>query len=229
VLNVVLAATAVGTVAYALREFENIGEARDPELRGEKMRLIGAAVSAAAVLLWPVVWDTLVGYAVVTHHPLTLFGFLWPTVMNLLNLSHIASAQSNRVQNVYNSGTITSNVNTLVGTAFAVGGLLFSQGDPTIAKATSPLIMYALLLLIAFIVPIPNLNPNEYLGFLAAAAQRAFFNYAMGFIICGISINISGRSGQGLAAALRRLCSEAATASASGADGGRDRGATRGA
>lgn len=207
--NLALLGTTIIIGIYAIREFNLIMSDSDPEIKREKMRLIGATVSTVGILLWPVVWDTLIGYSIITHHPLTLFGFLWPMVMNMLDLT-AAATSSNAVdaEKVYGIGEITSDSNTLVGIAFAIGSFLSSQTNAKLVNATIPLLMYALLLLIAFIVPTPSLDPNDYTGFAVGTIQRTFFNYAMGFVITGISINVSGQSGRGLQRALTEICLE---------------------
>ncbi|AVK75814.1 hypothetical protein pneo_cds_207 [Pandoravirus neocaledonia] len=205
--NTALIATAVGATIYAGKSFDDITADDDPAIRREKMRLLGAAVSTVGVLVWPVLWDALAGYAIVAHHPLTLFGFAWPILMSMLDLSYLAANKNSlQAQRVFGLGEISSDANTLVGVAFAVGSLLVSQGNTRLADATIPLLMYALLLLIAFIVPIPTLDPDDYSGFATGAIQRTFFNYAMGFVIAGISTNIAGQTGRGLQSALQRLC-----------------------
>lgn len=205
--NTALVVAAVGVVIYAGKSFDAIPEEGDPAIRREKMRLLGSAVSTVGVLAWPVIWDALAGYAIVAHHPLTLFGFAWPIVMSMLDLSYLAANKnSTQAQRVFGLGSVSNDANTLVGVAFAVSSLLVSQGDRGLANATIPLLMYALLLLIAFIVPIPSLDPDDYSGFVTGAVQRTFFNYAMGFVIAGISTNIAGQSGRGLQTALQRLC-----------------------
>lgn len=207
--NAALVATALGVTIYAGKSFDDIADDDDPAIRREKMRLLGAGVSTVGVLLWPVLWDALAGYAIVAHHPLTLFGFAWPILMSMLDLSYLAANKNSlQAQRVFGLGEISSDANTLVGVAFAVGSLLVSQGNTRLADATIPLLMYALLLLIAFIVPIPTLDPDDYSGFATGAIQRTFFNYAMGFVIAGISTNIAGQTGRGLQSALQRLCLE---------------------
>lgn len=205
--NLVLVGTAIVVVSYAIKEFNDIPGDSDPEIKREKMRLIGATVSTLGILLWPVVWDSLIGYSIITHHPLTLFGFLWPMIMNMLDLS-AAATSSNAVdaEQVYGIGEISQDSNTLVGIAFAIGSFLSSQTNAKLVNATIPLLMYALLLLIAFIVPTPSLDPNDYSGFAVGTIQRTFFNYAMGFVITGITINVSGQSGRGLQRALTEIC-----------------------
>lgn len=205
--NTALIAAAVGVTIYAGKSFDDIRGDDDPAIRREKMRLLGAGVSTVGVLLWPVLWDALAGYAIVAHHPLTLFGFAWPIIMSMLDLSYLAADKNSvQAQRVFGLGEVSSDANTLVGVAFAVGSLLVSQGNTRLADATIPLLMYALLLLIAFIVPIPTLDPDDYSGFATGAIQRTFFNYAMGFVIAGISTNIAGQTGRGLQSALQRLC-----------------------
>jgi hypothetical protein len=209
VFNLLLIGTTVAILIYAIQQFNSISGDSDPEVTREKMRLIGATVSATGILAWPVIFDTLIGYSVITHHPLLLFGFLWPMVMNMIDLSSASSSNSAvDSEQVYGIGEIAADSNTLVGIAFAVGSFLSSQTNSKLVNATIPLLMYALLLLIAFIVPTPSLDPNSYSGFTIGTLQRTFFNYAMGFVIMGISINVLGTNENSLQKALTQLCLE---------------------
>lgn len=206
--DVTLVATAVALTAYSIYEFRDIRGDSNPEVMNEKMKILGSTVSLIGVLLWPVVWNYLVGYSVIVHRPLTLFGFLWPMVINILDLISINGRDSSETKKVFGMGSITADANTLVGVAFAIGSLLSSQSDTKLANATIPLIMYSLLLMIAFIVPTPSLDPNSYEGFTTGGIQRVFFNYAMGLVITGISINVSTGTGRGLQKVIRTICSE---------------------
>jgi hypothetical protein len=205
-LDFAIGATVAAVVVHAAKTFDDITGDADPDVKREKMRIIASGVSAAGILLWPVIWDTVAGYSLLVHHPLTIFGFLWPMVMAMIDLGYSSSARSAvAAERVFGIGQLSSDANTLVGVAFAVGSLLASQSN-AVADATVPLLMYALILLIAFIIPTPSLDPNDYAGFLAGAVQRMFFNYAMGFVITGVTLNISGTSDTGLNNALRRIC-----------------------
>jgi hypothetical protein len=207
-VRVVLISAAVIATLYAIKEFDSIVDDADPEVKREKMRIISSSVTAVGAFLWPVLWDILAGMSVVSHHPLTMFGFLWPMVVGLLDLTYVRSAKNAvQAEKVFGIGELSTDANTLVGVAFAVGSLLSSQST-AVADATVPLLMYALLLLIAFIVPTPSLDPNDYSGFLAGTVQRMFFNYAMGFVVAGISLNISQQGNKGLQTALRKVCIE---------------------
>lgn len=217
VFNYVLGAVALVAVVGATSEFLSIEDFDDPEIKREKMRIIGSTVSLVGALLWPALWDRLAGYAVVVHHPLTIFAFLWPLVVAGVDLVYSASARNPAEQaRIFGLTELSTDANTLIGVAFAVGSLLASQANRQLADATVPLLMYALLFLIAFIVPTPTLNPNDYSGFAVGAIQRTSFNYALGLVIAGISINVSAQSGHSVQSALRNMCLESQTVGPSG-------------
>lgn len=207
-LNLVLLSVVVIVSVYAAKQLNDIPETGDPEVKREKMRIIGATISTVGIFIWPVLWDMLIGYSIVVHRPLTIFGFLWPIIIGIIDLNASSSPRNVQAQRVFGFGQLTTNANTLIGTIFAFGSLLVSQSNSKLADATIPLLMYALLLLIAFIVPIPNINPNDYSGFSVNAAQSVFFSYAMGFIIAGITVNISGQSGKALQQLTQESCLE---------------------
>jgi hypothetical protein len=213
----VLGATALGVLVTAARQFSLVPGDSDPEVKREKMRIIGATVSLIGALLWPVLWNQLAGFAVVVHHPLTLFAFLWPMIVSGIDLIYSTTARNPAEQaRIFGLAELSTDANTLIGVAFAVGSLLASQANRRLADATVPLLMYSLLFLIAFIVPTPTLDPNDYSGFAAGAIQRTFFNYAMGLVIAGIAVNISAQSDHGLQSALRGFCLQKQTVGPAG-------------
>jgi hypothetical protein len=208
-LNMTLAGVGLIIGIYSVRELSNISGDEDPEIKREKMRILGASVSTIGILLWPVAWDLLVGYTLISYQPLILFGFAWPMVMSLLDLVYSSNAKTaSQAKQVFGIGEITSDANTLVGIAFAVGSLLGSQGNKQLSTATIPLLLIALFLLIAFIVPTPSLDPNDYSGYTVGAIQRTFFNYAMGMVVTGITINLSSQNKRNLQRSFDSFCAE---------------------
>jgi hypothetical protein len=206
-MNAVLAGVCAAIGISTMMQLGAIEDDQDPSTRREKMRLIGASVTMMGVAAWPVAWDALVGYSIMSHHPLTIFGFVWPIAISLIDLNYASSAQNAvQAEKVFGIGEISSDAATLVGVAFAIGSLLTSQGNKPLADATVPLLMYALMLLIAFIVPTPSLDPNDYPGFAVGAAQRLLFNMAMGLVITAMGVNLTAQKGSGLRSALKRIC-----------------------
>lgn len=178
-----------------------------PEVRKEQLRMLSVGITSSFSAAWPIVWQHLVGWDVLAHNPVTLFGFLWPLVMSMIDVSYTShSASTIDPSRFYGlNGQVTADANTLLGVSFAVGSLLISQVRSGISEATIPLLMYALLLLIAFIVPTPSLDPQGFAGFAVATVQRNFFNWAMGFVITGISVNLSEHGHKGMK---RALCND---------------------
>lgn len=178
-----------------------------PEVRKEQLRMLSVGITTSFSAAWPIVWQHLVGWDVLAHNPVTLFGFLWPLVMSMIDVSYTSHSSSTIDPSRFYglNGQVTADANTLLGVSFAVGSLLISQVRSGISEATIPLLMYALLLLIAFIVPTPSLDPQGFAGFAVATTQRNFFNWAMGFVITGISVNLSEHGHKGMK---RALCND---------------------
>ena len=179
----------------------------DPELKREKLRLIGAGVATVGVLVWPLVWEGLLGFSVVPHNPIVLFAFLWPAVVGLIDVAQTASAaDSVAAGRIFALQQLGSDASIILGTAFAVGSLLISQRSLGMAAAVVPILMTSLLLLIAFIVPTPPLDPGSYTGFAVGTAQRSVFNAAAGLVIAAISLNLSRHGGSTIEQGLRAMC-----------------------
>lgn len=210
IFELLLAGLMIGVVGMSIRAFKQLDAlGKDPELKKEKCRLISVTSSAVGLLLWPLLWDYLVGFAVVIHNPLVLLGFVWPIVMEIMDISFATSnAKSLKMERIFGVNQMQADSTTLLAITFAIGSLLFSQARSRLAEATVPLLLYALLILLVFLMPTPSLDPNELTGFAFGSMQRSFYHYSLGLVIAGITVNISGQGKSGLQRALEKLCQE---------------------
>lgn len=199
VLNWLLLLCASIVVIHSTIEYARVKDTDDPDLRDEKRRIIGAALSAAAVFIWPVVWDAIIGYALLTRVPFTLLGFAWPMLLTLIDLTYSVNSGSHvSTQRAFGLATISTDTSTILSLTFSVALLLTSLGTSDKTKASVSLLFYGLLILAALILPVPALNPDSSAGFAVSTLQRIAINYTVGIILASLALNISPDSGQSL-------------------------------
>lgn len=203
---IVFSAIAV-VILSSIYNFQKLIKDNDPAIREEKYKIIINTVGAISIMLWPVIWNATIGFNTMTYHPITIFAFFWPMVMNLLDIIFVTKSPNfENSRKVLTHKTVQDDSAALISIAFAIGTLLATQGLSRMSKATAPILMYALLLLIAFIIPTPSLDEDSYTGFAINSIQRSFFDYAIGFIIAGVSLNIFGNTKVGISSVLRDIC-----------------------
>ena len=74
-------------------------------------------------------------------------------------------------------------------TAFAIGTLLVSMKRHGKAQGAN-LVMYALLLCVAFVMPTSDVPATSRLSILIRSSQKVCLNWAIGFVLAGISLDL---------------------------------------
>ena len=194
-------------VLEAGREFSRVRGSDDPELNDERLRIVGAAISAVGILAWPVLWDAIIGYALLTNAPFTLLGFIWPILLNGIDLALSANSRvAVSAQKIFGLSSISADTSTILSLTFSVGLLLTSLSNSKAAAASVPVLFYGLILLAAFILPVPALDPTTVGGFTVSSLQRVAINYTLGIIIGALTLNVSPQSGTSLQQAFFKIC-----------------------
>lgn len=162
-------------------------ETNNKMVQEEKLRIIASGIQLIGILLWPIIWDVIIGYHVFFENPFVIFGFIWPMVMTLIDLS-VSSKPFFRqqAQGIFGFGDIKSDTLALVTIIFAIGSLLLARPNIPVRKEHINMLFYGLLISIAFIIPVPAVNKTSSAGFGIEISQRTFFNFAMGFVITSI-------------------------------------------
>lgn len=172
------------------------GLVRDPQ---NNMKFLSASIAFGSVVLWPVLFDMAVSYRTATSTVFVFIGFIWPIVMGYLD---IQAADEKSIIDVlddkheFRIGTFRADISVIVSAAFAIATLLTSQFEVSVSRASSPLILYGILLCLVFLSP-PSDNANgvNFNQTVAMqAAQKVCLNYAVGFVITGIAIGMANGS-----------------------------------
>ena len=170
-------------------------------LTDERMRLYISSTLTVGMLVWPILWNIaaatgggggrLGGGDRLSLAPRLAFGFFWPLLMLLVDLQHTRRRRKDPTffESLQRIGYLKSDANTIITTAFAIGTLLVSMKRHGKAQGAN-LVMYALLLCVAFVMPTSDVPATSRLSILIRSSQKVCLNWAIGFVLAGISVDL---------------------------------------
>ena len=158
------------------------------------LRVMDNMIDYIGLLIWPVIWDLTIDFRIMEHFPFTFLGFIWPMALIFTDL-YFAQEKIDLTETVETNhrstiGNIQIDATAVITIAFAMAGLLLST-DKNISSISSPMLMFALLFTIAFVIPSNDIHMSKRTKLLMFSTQRIFLNYAIGFVIAGITVNLS--------------------------------------
>jgi hypothetical protein len=171
--------------------------------RGDDDVMLMQGTLCAGMLLWPVVWDMLIGYDSLTQQPILLLAFLWPILVSLYQIMDRHHDEDEDLSNSdqrrrFNIMGVQGDASTLISIAFAMGGIFMvmphiSQNKNMIRNAAY-IVVVALLFCIALILPTTNnvINSQRYTH-LFRNIQRVAINYSLGLIMAALLIVVLAR------------------------------------
>ncbi len=171
--------------------------AKAEQLSDEVMRYYVNAVLAMGLLLWPLVWDVAVaaggvsGLQRLARRPKLFLALLWPLVMVLVDLQYVRnrSQDAQFLESLHRIGYLQSDANTIITAAFAMGTLITSMHKTSKGEGVR-VVMYALLLCVAFVIPTSDVPVTSRAALIIRSGQKVCLNYAIGFVIAGIMLDL---------------------------------------
>lgn len=169
----------------------------------DRMRLYISSVTAIGLLAWPILWNIAAGRAGspgqprlggcdrISLAPRLAFGFFWPLLMMLVELQYTRRRRKDPTffEALQRIGYLKTDANTIISAAFAIGTLMASLKKHDKAQGAN-LVMYALLLCVAFVMPTSDVPATSRISILIRSSQKVCLNYAIGFILAGISLDL---------------------------------------
>ncbi len=142
------------------------------------------SVLAAGALLWPVAFDAIVGYDKIGTLPTIGLGFCIPLVLGMFNL---AGPRSVHCDKATNDADRRVEAQSIIQAAFAAGILLFNSSDGFLQQRGIRIIMFAILMCVAAVIP-QGILGNGISGerIVLQAAQRVTLNWSIGLIVVGM-------------------------------------------
>jgi len=193
VINIFLILLALGILVYSRYIFSS--QSFHVMDRGDDDQLIGSSVLAAGILLWPVIWDAVVGYDKLFSCSPLYIAFAWPIVLLLFQMYDSHCDYQEDIENVQNQRhdiikAVQSDSGTIISVAFAMGTIFLVMsrlGNEKILYESVRIVIVALIMCIAFIMPTANFmdNSHRYTVYIRYS-QRVFINYVVGLVVAAL-------------------------------------------
>ena len=166
-------------------------------LTDERMRVYITSTLMAGLLVWPVLWNIAAAAGAagggdrMAATPRLCLGFFWPMLMLLVDLQYARRRRKDPTffESLQRIGYLKTDANTLITAAFAIGTLLVSLKQRGTVQGAN-LVMYALLLCVAFVMPTSDTPATSRLSIVIRSSQKVCLNYAIGFIVAGIAVDL---------------------------------------
>ena len=171
------------------------------QLNDEVMRAYVNAVLILGILIWPLVWDVAVatsshvgGLSRLQRNPKMVLGLVWPLVMIVVDMQYVRqrTQDASFFESLHRIGYLQTDANTIITAAFAMGTLITSMRQKQSSSSGSgvQIVMYALLLCVAFVIPTSDVPVTSRAALIIRSAQKVCLNYAIGFVIAGIMADL---------------------------------------
>ena len=152
----------------------------------ENMCYLYSGVLLGGMLLWPVLFDLCIGLRDLVKRPRMMFGFFWVPLIMALDMGFVVRG-STQGELPFQHHELSQDTSTIISAAFAMGSLFYASARN---YSATHILMYALLLCIAFIVPTVTVPRGTKQAVLVRSVQKVALNYAIGLVICGISVDL---------------------------------------
>jgi len=173
---------------------------KDRRYDGNRLRIVLNGIYASGIVIWPLLFHSLVdlnSLGNATHgitNLLMMVGFMWPIILITVDMMCVCRRKkANAQESISREGEIRGNANVLIGAAWALGALLSvvkgSSGDYPQSREGARLILLALLLCIAFVIPTTDHPTRSYDTSMIRAGQKTMLNFAIGLFVTGIAVS----------------------------------------
>lgn len=144
-------------------------------------------IYALGILLWPPLFNLTVGYDKLQTRPRMLLGFLWPAAISGFSLAGVMQQRPPTSQeNIQRQNSLNSDAQAIISAAFAMGSLMMGLKS----AGGAHILMYGLLLSLAFVIPDVVITNSNMENTLIASGQSTVLNWAIGLVMAGIASDL---------------------------------------
>ncbi|MCH9717932.1 MAG: hypothetical protein K0U52_12760 [Gammaproteobacteria bacterium] len=189
----------IGALAIILHtQFILRDERKTQEKQEEEIRFIANAMLTVGTLIWPIVWDVTIGLDKLMEKPRLVPAFFWVPFFHLCQMQFVPQVsgegdETSRALFIFQQKGLSEDTSQLISAAFAMGSLFLASTkneSNTENYGAAHIIMYGLIMCLAFVVPTLHVPPETRTAVLWRSAQFVMLNYAIAFVIAGISANL---------------------------------------
>lgn len=163
----------------------------------QQQSIVMIVVLVGMFLIWPLFFDSLVGFYKMRFSFPTILGFLWTFVLQMWDIVYwMRPRPAETLAKRFDDGSLQFDAQAIITLAFAMGTLLFREPPETLCtsiKVSIPPIKLGLLLALSFVIPNPMANDKSNFGFAIRALQKSLLNFSLGFIVTGIAADLNLR------------------------------------
>ena len=141
------------------------------------------------VLLWPLLFHATLGMESLNTSKILILPFLWPIALGLFDLMN-SDSQTCETEKRWWMSSKTMDANALAGMTFALGSVLSVNMDKRLSQSVTPVLMMALAICIALIIPSPAMSPGSQRHSVVNAVQKVSVHYAIGLLLAAICVYI---------------------------------------
>lgn len=186
VTNGILTVLALTVLIYGLNRAHHYGKKDGVDTITVQSQMVEATVSTAGVIMWPVVFDWLIGYQELATSPQACLGFLLPLLVTG-STGTFALRRQDKTTDAELDRQLTGDASVLASVAFAVSNLSMHLN----LKRGTNSILVALMVLLTFVVPNPALPPRSIWRTAIQSGQQVALTYALGIIVSGIGMDVA--------------------------------------
>lgn len=157
----------LGASAWATIEIK-----KQPSIEKKKV-LTSLSVNTIGILMWPLIWSLVIGFKSLSNVG-ALVTFVWPMIILLNEARHAPNSHISKIQ--------AAAAVTTLGFAMASLANFLPKDQQTPSISTCKIVMWAIVLLSAFVIHTPTLH-NQVEELALQSAQNVAFIYATGLIV----------------------------------------------
>ena len=196
-LTLGIVATCFWVVSDSLDIIPSVTNEGAPMTLVEMRRYVNATLMVG-LLLWPLLWSfgvttkSVLAIDRMVQKPRLCIGFFWPLIMILIDLQYTLRKRTdgNHFESIHRIGYLQGDANTIITAAFALGTLLSNLKKEGKVTEGSQIVMYSLLLCVAFVIPTSEAPVMSKTSLIIRSAQKVCLNYAIGFLIAGLACDL---------------------------------------
>ena len=125
----------------------------DQNTKEEQFRLLSSAITTLGILMWPIIWDKIIGIDILGKMPFLWTAFLFPVILSVSDIMYNSQTLTTSQKHTeFQSGYMSMNGNSMFSIAVAIGTFITNVGCSTkVGSFSKTLISYAMFLLLIFV------------------------------------------------------------------------------
>lgn len=178
----VIGATLIGAIVFMIIWSHTLQRNQTARIRA---RLTVLTVWTIAILVWPVVWTSVVGEE--RSNPVAWPSLLWPILTLGTDISAMKQSTYEHAHMHSKRSMLSMDSNAICSLTFAISSIIGAKNH----ECCNRIFLYAVLGCIAFVMPTPYMQSNTLEMMTLEAVQKSILAYSTALLIGGVLIVVS--------------------------------------